>query len=313
MRLYYESGRETPGKPFTGKKIAPPLTVPQAQAAYRAGQIDAENQAKTTAKAPETVAKESGKAYTVNRESEGGKAAAKNVDTSGANGYDALKNALNSSSRVTTADGLEYTITGLNELTYDMNTGGRSKRTVYRTQIRRTGGDKLGGSISNARDNVYSAGPFDTLEEAREDLLAVAQASGLVGKGATNGLGREQERLEPYMTEDEFYSLTNYGREIAVYWTTWLPKMCRRYETEHGKGSLYQRMKKLGKELTLQSMDLQDDGLNEDQADEIIREQFQYEPEPETMQEDEEEMSEEDKRYWKVLREIQRDRVLNGL
>ena len=192
MRLYYESGRETPGKPFTGKKIAPPLTVPQAQAAYRAGQIDAENQAKTTAKAPETVAKESGKAYTVNRESEGGKAAAKNVDTSGANGYDALKNALNSSSRVTTADGLEYTITGLNELTYDMKSGGRSKRTVYRTQIRRTGGDKLGGSISNARDNVYSAGPFDTLEEAREDLLAVAQASGLVGKGATNGLGREQ-------------------------------------------------------------------------------------------------------------------------
>lgn len=192
MRLYYESGRETPGKPFTGKKIAPPLTLPQAQAAYRAGQIDAENQAKTTAKAPETVAKEAGKAYTVNRESESGKAAAKNVDTSGANGYDALKNALNSSSRVTTADGLEYTITGLNELTYDMNTGGRSNRTVYRTRIRRTGGDKLGGSISNARDEIYSAGPFDTIEEAREDLLATAKGSGLVGKGATNGLGREQ-------------------------------------------------------------------------------------------------------------------------
>ena len=127
------------------------------------------------------------------------------------------------------------------------------------------------------------------------------------------GWKENKERLEPYMTEQEYYSQTAYAMEIADYWTRWLPKMCRRYEKEHGKGSLYQRMKKLGKELTLQSMDLQDDGLNEDQADEIIREQFQYEPEPETMREDEEEMSEEDKRYWKVLREIQRDRVLNGL
>lgn len=126
------------------------------------------------------------------------------------------------------------------------------------------------------------------------------------------GWKENKERLEPYMTEDEFYSLTNYGREIAVYWTTWLPKMCQVREQEHGRGSLYRRIKELGRELTHQAGELQAQGLNESQWNEILREQFQYEPEPETMEEEEEEMSEEDKRYWEVVREIQHRKAMGG-
>ena len=83
-----------------------------------------------------------------------------------------------------------------------------------------------------------------------------------------------------YMTEEDYlFHLPPYGKEIAEYWTEQCPKMCAEYEREHGKGSLYKRIQDLSEVLMSQACDLVQTGMSRPEIDEVIREQFQYEPE----------------------------------
>ncbi len=79
-----------------------------------------------------------------------------------------------------------------------------------------------------------------------------------------------------YMTEKEFGHLNYMGRRIAEYWTDWLPKTCDRLQKE---GRLLQKFEQMGDEYAEMLEDLMQQGMSEDGAWEIVKEEVFLSPE----------------------------------
>ena len=102
-----------------------------------------------------------------------------------------------------------------------------------------------------------------------------------------------EKSWKQFLTKDEYWSLTYPGRVTADYWTEHLPKMCRQMKTQ---GTLYQTLKEKGESLSEWQVEMMQDGLAEDGAWEVIKEQI-YSLPPEKNEEEMAEMLEMELRY----------------
>ena len=78
-------------------------------------------------------------------------------------------------------------------------------------------------------------------------------------------------RRAKYMTEEQYWSLTYAGRVLAGYWTDWLPKTCKKM---HEAGTLLTYFQEMGDQLADLQFDLMQNGMSEDGAWEVVKEQI---------------------------------------
>ena len=79
------------------------------------------------------------------------------------------------------------------------------------------------------------------------------------------------KKWEKYLTKEQYWSLTYPGRVMADYWTEWLPKTCKKM---HEEGTLYRHLKAEGENLLEWQVDMMHQGMAEDGAWEVIKEQI---------------------------------------
>ena len=80
-----------------------------------------------------------------------------------------------------------------------------------------------------------------------------------------------------YLTEQEYKALPYVGQVMADYWTEWLPKTCRRLQSE-GE-NLAEFFDRKGNEFSDMQLELMRQGVSEDGAWEIVKEEIFLPPE----------------------------------
>lgn len=101
----------------------------------------------------------------------------------------------------------------------------------------------------------------------------------------------EKESWEKFLTEKEYLSLLPWGREVAEYWTEYLPNMCREMQKE---GTLLKNLTKEGETLAEYEAELVHSGLALDGVREMVWERVhELQPEPDNLRMDEEELKEQ--------------------
>ena len=88
-----------------------------------------------------------------------------------------------------------------------------------------------------------------------------------------------KQSWEKFLTKEQYYGspkepgvgLTYPGRVLADYWTKYLPKMCQKMKDE---GTLFQTLDEEGIRLSDLQCDLMQQGMSEDMAWEVVKEQI---------------------------------------
>ena len=82
---------------------------------------------------------------------------------------------------------------------------------------------------------------------------------------------------QKYLTEQEYKNLPYVGRVMADYWAEWLPKTCQRLLKEGENLAAYFDRK--GNEFADMQIDLMRQGMSEDGAWEVVKEEIFLPPE----------------------------------
>ena len=85
------------------------------------------------------------------------------------------------------------------------------------------------------------------------------------------------QKWKKYLTPQEYASLPHVGQVMADYWTDWLPKTCERMKAEGQNLAAFFREK--GYEYADLQTDLMQQGMSEDGAWEIVKEEIFLPPE----------------------------------
>lgn len=85
------------------------------------------------------------------------------------------------------------------------------------------------------------------------------------------------DEWKKYMSKEEFLRLPHVGRVMAEYWSKWLPKTCKRLQ-QQGK-NLREYFETEGYRIADRQLDLMQEGMSEDGAWEIVREEIFLPPE----------------------------------
>ena len=85
------------------------------------------------------------------------------------------------------------------------------------------------------------------------------------------------EKWRKYLTQQEFSSLPHVGQVMATYWTDWLPKTCKRLLAEGT--NLAEFFDRKGNEFADMQLDLMEQGMAEDGAWEIVKQEIFLPPE----------------------------------